>query len=247
MNMMRIFVCAIGALGVSCSSSSTTSGPPSTDCGPGPYVKLTGTVLEASLSGAATPKEGVTITLSMCPDRSFTTDAQGVAVVNVTKSTPTLLRLEHPDDIPAYLGEWMTDVDFVGSAQIVPKVFESVVAPTLGPDTTLLALGVMIPGGATDAGTDPCTQPDGVTFAIPGHPEAQIAYFTTDAVPKPDTTMTATTSNGLATVTNLADGVTVTPTATKPGCTLTAAVNGFTGRAVAEKGYAVELFFRLTK
>jgi hypothetical protein len=54
-------------------------------------------------------------------------------------------------------------------------------------------------------------------------------------------------SIGLAAVEGLPDGVPVTPSATKPGCTLTSVVDGFTGRVVPKKGFAVEHLFRLSK
>jgi hypothetical protein len=94
---------------------------------------------------------------------------------------------------------------------------------------------------------DPCRHSEGVTFAIPDHPEAKITYFTTDPIPKPDPNATATSTNGIASITNLPDGLTVTPTATKAGCTLTGTHDGFTGKASLVKGYITLIALQMTK
>jgi hypothetical protein len=246
--------CAL-AIGVHCSSSSSTSssGGNPDDCGPGPYVKVTGNVNEVTTDGTPHPKEGVEATFFQCPDKKFTSDALGQVHFNLTKGALGAIRLENPDDIPEYLGEWGTSADFVGTVEIVPKIFQSVIAPDFTPDKAGIGFGIAYPEGTFDGGvppggpTDPCKRSEGVAFAIPGHPEAKVTYFTTDAIPQPDPNATATSTNGLAVVTNLPDGLVLTPTATKAGCTITGTHHGFTGRLTLVKGYFVLFQMQMTK
>ena len=251
--MIRVSIVAALTLSLSCSSSEKAS--PASDpsnCGPGPYVKLTGHVLEATASGTGRSKEGVVITFDVCSDKPFTSDADGTLRGNMTKGLLGAFRAEHPDDIPSYYGEWKTDADFEGTVQDVPKLFQGIVAPDFTPDKTLLALGVNYPAGTFDAGvpdggpTDTCQRSEGVSYSLPDHPEAKIVYFTTDAVPKPDPSATSTSKNGIATITGLPDGITVTPVASKAGCKLSSQFDGFTGRAKLVKGYGTILAFQMT-
>ena len=48
-------------------------------------------------------------------------------------------------------------------------------------------------------------------------------------------------------MTGLADGIWVTPVATKPGCHLTGTHDGFTGRAQLAKGFGVLFSLLMTK
>jgi hypothetical protein len=255
--MRHLFVFAVlGAAGVmfACSSDEkSSSASDASNCGPGPYVKLTGHVVEATATGVSRPKEDVVVTFDVCPDKPFKSDADGTLTGMMTKGLKGAFKAEHPDDIPSYYGEWGTDENFDGTIQVVPKLFQGIVAPDFTPDKTLLALGVSYPRGTFDAGvpdggpTDPCQRSEGVTYTIPDHPEAKVVYFTTDAVPKPDPNATATSTNGVATVTGLPDGLILTPVATKPGCKLTGVQFGFTGRVKLVKGYGVIFAFEQTK
>src|SRR4051812_9392421 len=118
-------VLLLGTTSFFCSSKSDTSSSGSTDCGPGPYAKVIGHVSELAASGDPRPKEDVKVTFSICPDKSFTSDATGTITGNVTKGTPMTFTAEHPDDIPSIYAEWKVDADFEGSIQVVPKLFQS--------------------------------------------------------------------------------------------------------------------------
>jgi hypothetical protein len=211
-------------------------------------------VSETVASGDPRTKEDVTVTFSLCPDKPFTTDANGTIRGRMTKDVPITFTAVHPDDIPSTYGEFKIAGDtFEGSVVVVPKLFQSVVAPDFGPDKTLVAFAIQYPPGTFDGGvpdggpTDPCQRNEGVTFAIPDHPEAKVVYFTTDAVPKPDPSATATSTNGVASITGLPDGIAITPVATKPGCHLSGAFSGFTGRAFTKKGFGLIFAFQMTK
>jgi len=248
-----VLLCSATAIFCSSSSSSAPAAT-SSDCGPGPYADVIGHVTEAVASGDPRPKEDVKITFSICPDKPFTTDADGTIHGKMTKNVAITLTAEHPDDIPSTYGEFTIAADtFEGSIGVVPKLFQSVVAPDFGPDKTLVAFDIQYPPGTFDAGvpdggpSDPCQRSEGVTFAIPDHPEAKVVYFTTDSIPKPDPNATSTSTNGIASVTGLPDGLTISPVATKPGCHLNSAYAGFTGRAITKKGFGVIFGFQMTK
>ena len=245
---------AVAASSLACSSDDKGSSSGSaSNCGPGPYVKILGHVAEATASGTSRPKEDVVITFDVCADKKFTSDADGNVTANMTKGLAGPFRAEHPDDIPSYYGEWATSTDFEGTIGVVPKLFQGIVAPDFTAENTFIAFTASYPTGSFDAGvpdggpTDPCLRGEGITVTIPDHPEAKIVYFTTDAVPKPDPAAKATSTNGIASITGLPDGISISPQATKPGCKITATHDGFTGRAVLHKGYGVIMTLLVTK
>jgi hypothetical protein len=241
-----------------CSSDESTGSTEPADptkCGPGPYGQLTGTALELTADGTTRPKPDVVITADLCPGKTFTTGADGKAIVQLTKNKPVVFTADHPDDLPTRTAEYSLEKDVAeGTASMVPKIFRAVVAPEFGEDKTLFALGIVFPPGALDAGTssdagptDPCLRREGITYTIPGHPEAKVVYFNAEPIPKPDPAATATATNGLARIDGVPDGVTIEPVATKAGCTIVAKHDGFTGRATAAKGFLVGMPFLMTK
>lgn len=254
---------AISAVVSSCtsSSSSTSSSEPAdpTKCGPGPYGTAIATIYEANTDGTGKPKPETTVTFDLCPTKTFTTGADGKATVQMTKNKPMIITIDHPDDIPTILPEWQLETDtFEGSAEIIPKLFRAAIAPEFNADNSVLGLGVDFPAGTFDGGvpdggpTDPCQRREGVTFAITGHPEAKLTYFTTPPsgsmeLPKPDPNATTTSEIGTAKVNGLPEDVFFEYSATKPGCTVNAKHDGFTGRAKLLKGFATLGFVKMTK
>jgi len=240
----------------SCSSDEKAAGDDPTSCGPGPYAKVTGRVVEATASGTARPKEDVVMTFAICPEKSFKSDSDGIVRASITKGLAGQFRAEHPDELPGIFGEWKTDRDFDGTVTVVPRLFQSIIAPDWTPDKTLVGFGVDYPPGTFDAGVpdggpaDPCQRSEGVSFTFPDQPQAKVVYFAEAAAgefPKLDPNATKTSANGLASVVGLPDGVVLTPAATKPGCTLTGAHDGFTGRITPTKGFGLLFTFRMTK
>ena len=95
---------------------------------------MVGHITEAVASGDPRPKEDVKITFSICPDKPFTTDADGILRGRMTKNVAITFTAEHPDDIPSTYGQFSIARDtFEGAALVVPKLFQSVVAPTSVP------------------------------------------------------------------------------------------------------------------
>lgn len=242
-----------------CSSDESTGSTEPADptkCGPGPYGQLTGTAQELTADGTTRVKPEVVITADLCPGKTFTTGADGKATMQLTKSKPVIFTVDHPDDLPTRTAEYALENDVAeGFVALLPKIFRAVVAPEFGEDKTLFAMGIVFPAGTVipdagpDAGppADPCLRRDGVSYTVPGHPEAKVVYFNTDPVPKPDPAATATSTNGLARIDGVADGVTIEPVAAKAGCTVVAKQGGFTGRATAAKGFLVGLPFLMSK
>lgn len=243
MKTLSAIVIGLAALASSCSNSDSTSEPtntaPSTACGAAPYVTAVGTVSEFQV-GPYRKKEGLKVTFDLCPGKTYTTDVDGKATIQITKGKPFLTFFDHPDDIPMMFPEWVLDADFTGETFVVPASYQSIVAPGLTPDVALLAIGVTLSTPATDGGTDPCESVAGVVVEIPGHPEAKIEYYSSETIPKPDPTLSSTSTFGGVLVSGLADGTTVEPVASKAGCTLTAKRDGFTGRATVKKGRYVQ-------
>jgi hypothetical protein len=250
-------VLAAGAsmLVASCSSDDKAAAGDPTSCGPGPYAKVTARVVEATASGTPRAKEDVVVTFAICPEKSFKSDADGIVRGNITKGLAGQFRAEHPDDVPALFGEWKTDGDFDGSISVVPKLFQSIIAPDWTPDKTLVGFGVVYPPGTPvampDGGpTDPCQRSEGVSIAFPEQPQAKVVYFAeaaTGEFPRLDPNATKTSSNGLASIVGLPAGAVLTPVATKPGCTLTGVHDGFTGRLTPIKGFGLIFAFQMTK
>ena len=250
-------LCAGAAMFVaSCSSDEPTAVDDKANCGPGPYAKVTGHVVEATASGTPRPKEDAVVTFAICPDRSFKSDSEGIVRGNITKGLAGSFRVEHPDELPGIFGEWKADADFEGNVTVVPKLFQAIIAPDWTPEKTLVGLGVDYPQGTFDAGvpdggpTDPCLRSEGVTFTLPEQPQAKFVYFAEAApgqIPALDPNATKTSSNGLASIVGLPDGVVLTPVATKAGCKLSGAHDGFTGRITPTKGYGLLFTFRMTK
>lgn len=238
MRCVRASLLALVVIG--CSSSTTAPPGPVNPCGAGPYVRVDGTVREFQV-GPYRPKEGMKISTDLCPSLGATTDANGKVTIHVPKGKPFVTRFDHPDDVPMLFPEWQLDADFVGETAVIPTSYQSLVLPEFAADKAMIGFGVFT--GAADAG--PCSTADGITYAIPGQPQATITYLNADPVPKPDPALTATSKNGIASVT-FATEVTVEPTATKAGCTLVSKHDGFTGRAVLQKGRFVQFFFVLS-
>jgi len=135
--------------------------------------------------------------------------------------------------------ELVFDADFDDPDDwMLPVAYESVVADWS--DTSPLMLVLAIPASSLgDAGTDgggACDGKDGVVVSVPGHPEAKVTYYDPGAIPVPSTTLTATSTSGIATISGLAGGITVEPAATKPGCTVTFKVTVHTGKYPLENG-----------
>jgi len=146
-------------------------------------------------------------------------------------STPLYGRITHDNYLPILTPEIAFDMDLAGFNLTMPPAIVATYIPGYAKGQPLIVIGAMKGGG-----TNACASLDGITFAVEGHPEAQILYFSTDQIPM-STGGTATTTAGRASVAGLAPGEPVKITATKPGCTVDMTRAPQTGRAPREADY----------
>ncbi len=201
-------------------------------CGAAPYVTLGIVVRQiATGSGPGTPVAGAGVSASLCPGTVATSAADGTVTAQITKGAPFFARLEAMNYATTLIAEMQFDADKSGiDAPLPPSLFTALV-PSFGPTKTAIVVGVT--ADVKDAGA--CGAVDGITFAVDGHPEARITYYTNDAIPQA-TTGTTTTAAGRAAITGLTAGAPVSLTATKPGCIVEFARAPYTGRVPLEAG-----------
>ena len=148
-------------------------------CGAPPFVTLGIVVKAASASGMGTPIEGAKLTIApLCAHQSQLSAADGTITGRVSKGIPFYARFEAKGYAPTLSSEQKFDAD---KSPIVvplpPSIFE-VLIPSFTTKTTAVLIALMKGGGS-----GPCDALDGVSFAVDGHPEAQVTYYTSDAIP----------------------------------------------------------------
>ncbi len=204
-------------------------------CGPAPWVTLGLTVDRFDLgSDGGTPLPGAVFAPSLCPGLQTTSDEAGGILGQISKGVPFTASLTATNYIPELTPEQVFDADsLVNHLEMLPTVFQ-VLLPQLTPQSTAILVSVEL--APVDAGA--CSQVDGVSFSVSGHPEATVAYFSAGTVPQPVTGASATTTGGLAAITGLASGLVVSPVGTKNGCTVTFQHGNQTGRVAVANGFA---------
>jgi hypothetical protein len=205
-------------------------------CGQPPYVTLGLIVVGLTIDspdGATLP--GAQFTSPLCPGIVQYSDDAGVIQGQVSQNTPFYGRLQAQGFISELTPEEIFDADSTGHRlQMLPQLIEGVLLP--GFDASA-STAIVIAAQQTVNDAAACSALDGITFSVPGHPEAQVTYFTTDAIPLPVPDGGATTTRGLAAITGLAPGQFVTLAATKPGCNVLFQYDTLTGRTPLETGY----------
>ena len=147
---------------------------------------------------------------------------------------PFYARLQAQGYIPELAPEEIFDADSTGhDIQMLPQLFEGSSCRASIPAQT--AIVIAVEKIADDAGA--CSAFDGITLTCPGHPEAQVTYFSTETIPTAVPDAGATTTRGLAAITGLAAGQLVTLMATKPGCHVLFKYGTLTGRVPLENGF----------
>ena len=211
-------------------SSDTGSGPSGpVQCGPPPYITL-GLVIQAASTTKNPPRVGgATLTSPLCPDASFTSDDDGGIIGLVTKDVPFYGRFNAPGYAPTLSPQEQFTVDTPGLAIALPPSLLTIIVPNYDTTKPLIFIDVRLDTGTTHPDGGPnCNDVSGVSFSVDGHPEAQITYYSADAVPQPVSGAMAT-SGGAASITGIdVASSPVTITGTKPGCTV-----AFSGGAVA--------------
>jgi hypothetical protein len=205
-------------------------------CGQPPYVTLGIVVVGLTLDNPdGAPLPGAQFTSPLCPGVVQYSDDAGVIQGAVTANKPFYGRLQAQGFIPELAPEEIFDADSTGHRiQMLPQLIEGFLFPGFDASAST-AIVIAAQKTVDDAG--PCSAFDGITVSVPGHPEAQVIYFTSGTLPSPIPEAGATTARGLAAVTGLAAGQLVTLTATKPGCQVLFQYDTLTGRIPLETGF----------
>jgi hypothetical protein len=208
---------------------------PGNACGSPPYVTLGIVVVGLSLTDPnGTPLAGVELTSPLCPGIVETSDEAGTIEGQIQQNAAFYARLQADNYMPELTPEEIFDASSTGThVLMLPTLVQGLLLPDFeaGVSTAIFVAAQ----GTTDAG--PCASFDGITFTVPGHPEAQITYYSNDSIPAPVPDAGATTARGLAIITGLAAGQLVTLAAAKAGCHVALQYSAFTGRAPLEPGF----------
>lgn len=195
------------------------------ECGAAPRVSYSLNLGLLDSTGAHLTK-GIKVRSSLCDAGvSATTDALGKATLFVSKGVPQVLRFESSFSFPGIEGELVLDSDtFLPGYMLLDSEASSVLP---GYDAKLGTLWVQV----EQADADGCADKSGVVVAVPDAPGAQVSYL---KAYKPVTG--GTSEEGLAVVTKVPLGTSVTVTATKTGCNYKTATRGYTGKYTTEAG-----------
>jgi hypothetical protein len=207
-----------------------------TQCGDPPYVTLGIVVVALTLSQPdGAPLAGAQFTSPLCPNVVQYSDDAGVILGQVSQNVAFYGRLQAPNFIPELAPEEIFDASSTGNRiEMLPQIIESVILPGFDASAQT-AIVVAVERVEDDAGA--CSAFDGISFSVPGHPEAQVTYFTDDTIPAAIPDGGATTTRGLAAITGLASGQMVTLAGTKPGCQVLFQHGTLTGRVPLETGF----------
>jgi hypothetical protein len=201
-------------------------------CGTAPWVNVELNVLGITL-GDAEPLTGVALTSPLCPGVAYYSDEAGRVVGQVSRNVPFYASLALKAYMPELTPEEVFDAGESVTFDMLPSLFNAILRPPL--TSTTSAILVLAIATGDDAG--PCSQVDGVAFAVEGHPEAQVTYYTSDSFPSAIDGGAATSSRGLATISGLAPAQYVTVTGSKAGCHVALDRGSLTGRARVEAGF----------
>ena len=221
-------------------SSDTGSGPSGpVQCGPPPYVTL-GLVVEAASNADGGPPRigGAVLTSPLCPDASFTSDADGGITGLVTQNVPFYGRFNAPGYAPTLSPQEQFTMDMPAIAIALPPSLLTAIVPNYDKTKTIILIDARKDTGTNHDGGASCNDVSGVSFSVDGHPEGQITYYTADSIPAPIANGTATSEGGIVTITGI--DVSASPvgiTGTKSGCTVSFLEGAATGKIPLEDAY----------
>jgi hypothetical protein len=206
-------------------------------CGPGPWVNLGIVVVAFNVfdpDGSLLP--GAQFTSPLCPGLVKVSDNVGVIEGQISKDVPFYGRLQATGYISELAPEEVFDADSLGNkVEMLPTLVESFV----GLDGGGKNIAILAEKTADDAGA--CSTLDGITFSVPGHPEAQVLYLSSASIPMPIPGGTQTSTRGLAVISGLDAGQFVTLAGTKTydggACTIVFQRGPLTGRVPLENGF----------
>jgi len=233
---MRVLAFVFTALGCSASGPTPPDMTQANACGPAPWVKVH--VGVASYT-TGKPIVGATGTLDACSGLQLVSDDSGFFDVQITPGLGFDTRVEAAGYIPTRGGQSSVSADLsLGSVALFPLGLMPLF-PHLTDSTPVLVAITVLPAGTMPNPADPCTQRDGVTFTVTGHPEAVVTYYGgTPQKPMLDSTLTTTSVVGAAEISGLA--ATSSPdiqlAVAKPGCEIAFASYPHTGKYALENG-----------
>ncbi len=221
------------------SSDTGTTGPSGPiQCGPPPYITLGLVVEQVSNADGGPPRiGGAVLTSPLCPDASFTSDDDGGITGLVTENVPFYGRFNAPGFAPTLSPQEQFDADAPGVAIALPPSLLTALVPNYDQTKTLVFIDARKDSGTNHDGGANCDDVSGISFSVDGHPEAQITYYTADAVPAPIASGTATVG-GAASITGIdVSASPITITGTKSGCTVSFVKGDSTGKIPLENSY----------
>jgi hypothetical protein len=205
-------------------------------CGDAPWVTLGIVVVQVNIGNldASTPLPGASFTSPLCPGVVKTSDEAGVIEGLISKDVPFYGRLQAPGYVSELAPEEIFDADVTGvKVDMLSSFLAGILFPGVDAGSTVIVIAAQ--KLQDDAGA--CSSLDGISFSVPGHPEANVVYLSSDTIPKL-TDAGATSSRGFAAITGLAGPQLVTLAGTKPGCTVLFVHGPLTGRVPLENGFA---------
>jgi len=208
-------------------------------CGNPPWVTLGIEVVSLDLGNLdGSPLPGAQFTSPLCPGLVKISDDAGYIEGQVSSGVPFYGRLTATNRVSEIAPEQVLDADSTGTkVPMLPTLVETFVsADWSGKNIAILAKTLVDDAGA-------CSAVDKITFSVPGHPEAQVIYLSSAALPLPIPGGTATSTRGIALITGLDAGQFVTLAGTKPGdeagttCQIIFQRGPVTGRVPLENGF----------
>jgi hypothetical protein len=206
-------------------------------CGDAPWVTIGILVTQLNVFNldASTPLPGATFTSPLCPGLVKTSDEGGAIVGLISKDVPFYGRLQASGYVSELAPEEIFDADSTGNKiEMLSAVLEGILFPGIDAGSTVVVIAAQ--KLQDDAGA--CSSLDGISFTVPGHPEANVFYLSSASIPMLLPDASTTSSRGLAAITGLSGGQLVTLAATKPGCTVVFVHGPLTGRVPLENGFA---------
>jgi hypothetical protein len=201
------------------------------DCGAAPLIDFMGSIVILTMPPATTsavPTQPVTLTHAGCAT-PIVTSCTGSFEYRSTQGVPYFLEYQSGEITPSIRGE----VDAMRPAISRVELFAKSVGPKLGFDAAAPLLVVRTQ--PTLPGTDPCSQVDGVSYQINGHPEIAPIYYDNTLAPVAGA---ATVAGGLAVFkSGLTDGTTVQLSGQKAGCRVVTYIGNETGNRPIRNGF----------
>ncbi len=199
-------------------------------CGGAPSFRYLLKALALQNDGTASLLAGATLSFDTCPGVTATTDAKGLATINVRRGVPFVPRVTAPGHMPLLFGETLVAVNDprtdLKTAALLPILPTPPAIPYNSPTVPLLVVDILANGACGPAGT---------VVSVNGHPEAKMHCMMATWPSDPtEPTICLASLGPIVFFTGLAGGTTVQLTAS--GCAGTTVVGTQTGNFPLENG-----------